>query len=306
MQPTASSAPTTYKSSDRPAALNTGDSVTVASGPLAGQTFDYIGSELAGSVQWDLQNFADTGTWVDLGTGGKRPTQPAIIPPRLKHGDTVTVESGTYKGHVFEYVGQTPLAGVVDLSVVSYDDPTAWQQTGMTQGNAQILAYSAGSDIASGGALSITATDSASINATVVAASVAVAGGGNAGVGVSAGGAFAQNLIGSDAEAYINGDAGNGLSAASATIAATDAAGIQVVAGAASLAGAAGGDAGIAVSIGLGIALNNVSGAVSATVENLTHGLRTTTGDVSISAPKAGSPSPTRPRISSSTSAATA
>ena len=101
---------------------------------------------------------------------------------------------------MFGYIG-TGIAGAVDLSVQSYDDPTAWQQVGMTPSDGQVQAYSQGSDIASSGALTIRSSESASITATVIAASVAVAGGGDVGVGVSAAGVWTQNMIANDARA---------------------------------------------------------------------------------------------------------
>ena len=280
-----------YQDTDQPLALNTGDTVLVDSGPLAGQSYQYTGSDLAGTVQWDRQDFSNTSLWTNLGTGYKSPTATtddaiAALAPQA----TVEVEGGTYKGDTFRYLGSTPLAGTVDLSVQSYDDPSAWEQVGTTNSAGQVQAYSSATSIDSSGALTITATETSSINATVVAAAVAVAGGGDAGVGVSAGGAFAQNVIENDLRAYVNGDGASGIRATSATITATDAAGIHVLAGAASVAAAVGADAGIAVSIGLGIALNSVSGAVTAYIANATHALNTTTGGVAVSATENGIP----------------
>ena len=284
-------ASTTYTSDDLPGVLNTGDTVTVSDGPLAGQTFQYVGSTIDGNVLWDRQDFGDTSQWkqVTLSSGSSATYTTGSETQSVQNGDTVTVEAGQYAGDTFEYIGSSPLLGAVDLSVQSYGDPTAWEQVGMGNTGAQVEAYSAGSAITSGGSLTISSTETATINAVVVAASVAIAGGGDAGVGVSAGGVFTQNLIDEDVKAYVDGDGGLGISATSATITATDSAGIEVIAGAASVAAAIG-QVGVAVSIGLAIALNTVSGNVAAYIANTPVGFSTTSGSISVTATESGIP----------------
>ncbi len=287
---TSSQAGTTYTSSSLPSVLDTNNTVAVNSGPLEGETFKYIGPDVNGSVIYLDRLDYHTSSWTDLGTGVSSPTYTTDdTPATINHGDTVQVQSGPDAGHTFEYTGTSgAIADQIELSTQSYYDPTAWVQVGQNNTDGQVEAYSSGSSIQSTGALTIQGTESSSINATVVAAAVAVAGG-DTGVGVSAGGVYTQNQIANDVRAYVDGD-GGGISVTSATITATDSAGIQVLAGAASVAAAVGGDAGVAVSIGLAIAINSVSGAVDAHISNVGTSFATTSGAISITATESGIP----------------
>ena len=71
---------------------------------------------------------------------------------------------------------------------------------------AQIQAYVENSSIHAIGDLVQTATASQTINSLVLAGSAAVGAGGSTGVGVSGSGVLADNLIGVDVKAYIDGD----------------------------------------------------------------------------------------------------
>src|SRR5262249_54915996 len=150
-------------------------------------------------------------------------------------------------------------------------------------------AYIHNSSIDATGALTQTATATDSIDALVVAASVGIAGGASAGVGVSGAGGFTDNQIHSVVHSYIDGDstrtpgdAAGGITVASADLKADDASSIRAIAGAASVA-ASYGAIGVAVSIGLSIAFNTVSNDVAAYVNDV-HALKTTTGNLTIEA----------------------
>ena len=272
-----------------PSTLNTGETVAVTAGPLAGETFKYIGPDVSGSVIYlGRQNFGDTSNW-SLDPGVTSPTYTTDdTPASIADGDTVEVTSGPDAGNVYEYIG-SGIPDEIDLSVQSYDDVTAWTQVGETNTDGQVQAYSSGSSIESSGALTIKASETSTINATVIAAAVSVGGGGSVGVGVSAAGTFAQNQIANDVRAYVDGD-GAGISVASVAITATDAAGIHVLAGAASVGVGVGAAAGVAVSIGLSIALNSVSGAVNAYIAGVSNSLATTSGGIAINANESGIP----------------
>ena len=288
-QPTALPS-TTYESSDLPNTLTTGNTVTVVGGALDGQTFSYIGDTIAGKVIFlNREDYTDTSTWTDLGTGGSHTYTTDSTPETLHHNDTVEVLSGPLAGHRFQYRGTTTGAAdrQIDLSTVSYDDVTQWAQVGMTPATGQVQAYSETTSIHSSGALSIMSSETSSIDALVLAVSVAVAGGGDLAVGVSAGGVYTQNKIANDVRAYVSGSGTDGISVSSATITATDSAGIRVLAGAASVAAAIGGDAAVSVSIGLSIALNEVSGAVAAFVTGADD-FSTGTGAIQITATESG------------------
>ena len=206
-------ATTTYTSDGLPSSVDVGDTVTVDGGALDGQTFQYVGPGITGTVIYlNRQDFSDTSLWMNLGTQSKATYNTSSETTSLANGNTVTVEGGQFAGDTFEYIGPG-IAGEVDLSVQSYDDPTAWEQVGMTESDSEVQAYSSDSSIDSSGALMVTASESSTINAIVAAGAVAIAGGGDAGVGVSAGGVFTQNKIADDVRAYVDGDAGNGISA---------------------------------------------------------------------------------------------
>ena len=113
----------------------------------------------------------------------------------------------------------------------------------------------------------------------VLAGSAAIAGGGTAGVGLSGSGVLAENKIGVDVKAYVDGVGVGGINVASATLKAEDNSSISALAGAASLAGSFGGTAGVSLSIGVALARNTITSAVEAYVINASGaGLETTSG----------------------------
>ena len=131
-----------------------------------------------------------------------------------------------------------------------------------------VKAFLSNTTVEGGGDLSVTATSSGKIDATVAAASVALALG-STGAGISAGGVYVLNFIGVDTAAYVDNTDGNDIDADDIAITASDSTEIDVLAGAASLAGGFGASNGVAVSIGFAMADNTTKGAVEAYLRNV-------------------------------------
>jgi len=151
----------------------------------------------------------------------------------------------------------------------------AENQIGEKNDAAQVMAYIQNSTVnAKGGALTLDAVGSQSINAIVVAGSAAVAGGGAAGVGVSGAGVIATNLIIEHVKASIDDDDNNAdyevrrIHADSISINAADTSNIMAAAGAASLAASFSGTAGVSVSIGVSVGHNEIRNEVEAYIRN--------------------------------------
>ena len=111
------------------------------------------------------------------------------------------------------------------------------------------------SSVHTDGALTQTAIAGQTINSVVVSGSVAVGGGLWAGVAVSGAGVFAENKIGVDIQAFIDGDRSSGITGIAAdtiTLMASDDSDIHAVAAAVSVS-LAGGFVGASVSVGVSL-----------------------------------------------------
>ena len=204
-------------------------------------------------------------------------------------------------GEVYEYLGSVTLVNsnlaAQDYSDVKkwrritaldqdYGDTSLWKRVDLTSASAQVRAYVSDSSIDAAGALTIMATESATIDAIVVAASVAISGG-VVGASLSGAGAAATNRIATEVQAFIDGDGASGIKATNITMSATDGSGINAVVGAASVA-AGFGVVGAALSIAVSIAWNEVRNDVRAYIANANPGVTTTSGPVSITATTQG------------------
>ena len=127
----------------------------------------------------------------------------------------------------------------------------------------QVEAYVNGSTVVAGGALTQGATDTASITATVASGSVAVTGGGTAGVGLSGAGASVVNQIATDIETLIENAATVYANSVGQT--ASDNSNISVTSGTASIA-AGFGTVGVAVSVSADTATNTIDNQVLANI----------------------------------------
>lgn len=153
-----------------------------------------------------------------------------------------------------------------------------------TAAPSQVEAYIQNTGMTTVGQLSATAMGSETINATVVAGSAAVSGGGSAGIGLSGAGVSVDNEVGVDIKSYINGDGGTGITVGNLLLTATDKSTVTALAGAASLAASFAGSVGVSASVGVSLAKNSISDDVEAYVANTPVGLTTTAGGVDVEA----------------------
>src|SRR5258706_9508030 len=161
-----------------------------------------------------------------------------------------------------------------------------WTRDG-TSATAEIKAYVRGSSIQAD-ALRLSATAHETINATVLAGSVAIGGGGGVGIGASGSGVETTNRIASHVKAFIDGDGANGIHAGQISVTALDSSSISADAGAASVAASFGGGAGVSLSVGVALAYNEIANQVEAYVLDADQ-VEATAGAVTLSAHDTGS-----------------
>ena len=237
-----------------------------------------VGASLAAAIAGNGGAGASIGVALARNYIGFEPNAPAPsdyssdtdLPNGLTPGTTVEISSGVGAGDVYTYLGPAQ-TGDVNLQTQDYFDPSLRQPLNVSSAPAQTEAYVLSSSITAGGNLSVTATASQTITATVVAASGAVAGGSKVGMGLSGAGANSTNQINMEVEAYIdeNGNSADGITAANISLKADDTSLITAVTVGASLAAAYGGDeAGVAGSIGVALATNEIDNQVLAEIEN--------------------------------------
>ncbi len=210
----------------------------------------------------------------------------------LTPGMTVRISSGALTNDIYEYIGPTVTdsdpnrAGIqnFDLSVQQYRDATLWKHVNVKSEPAQVQAYLKNSSVWVVGDLTVDAQATETIDAIVVAAAVGVGGGTTTGVGISAGGSYAENKIKTDIKAYIDGDGSGGINAQSVGVTADDSSGINAIAGAGSIAAGFGSTVGVAVSVGLSLGFNKIENDVKAYITNADQGVKTSGGDIAISA----------------------
>jgi len=133
---------------------------------------------------------------------------------------------------------------------------------------AEVQAYLKNSSLGTAGDLSLSALASETIDAIVVAGSVAVSGGGTAGVGLSGSGADAENKISTQVKAFIDGDGATGIVADSISLTALDLSSIKADVGAGSLAASVAGTAAVSLSIGVALAENTITNQVEVYIAN--------------------------------------
>ncbi|MEN9664766.1 MAG: hypothetical protein RLZZ326_1129, partial [Planctomycetota bacterium] len=149
---------------------------------------------------------------------------------------------------------------------------------------AEVRSYVSDSSIAATGALTQTAVNAATIDASAFAGSAAASLGGAAGVSLGGAGASITNRIFTRVEAAIDGDGATGISVGSVSLKATDASTITSSAGAAAVAAALGGAAGVSVAVGVGLAENTIANVIDARIKTANQGVKATTGGIMIAA----------------------
>ncbi len=160
---------------------------------------------------------------------------------------------------------------------------------GTFSGTGAVDAYILDTPMDATGLISIDAQSQQTISAITAAGAVGIAGGGAAGVGVSAAGASDENYISVAVSASLSFDpsptymGSKAVTTGGLAVAAKDNSSISAFVGAASVAGGFGGAAGVAVSIGLSIALNTIDDPVTAFVTNVSS-LSSANNNVSVTA----------------------
>ena len=119
-----------------------------------------------------------------------------------------------------------------------------------------------------GGSLRLGASSGQTINAVVMAGSVAIAASKGVGVGLAGSGVNAENSISTIVQSYIAGDGTQGILAAEIGLSAWDISVITSDAGAASLAASFAGDTAISLSIGVALADNLIANNIAAYITN--------------------------------------
>jgi hypothetical protein len=214
----------------------------------------------------------------------------------LDTGERVRITTGVGAGDVFEYIGPD-LIGVIDLRSANYYDPNNWTLLSLDPSPAETRAFLQNTSASAVNDLTISATASQDIDATVFAGSAAISGGGNS-AGLSGAGASSFNKVSMLVLAYIDGDGADGVSASSVSLTADDTSVINVLTQAVSIAGSYGGN-GVSLSIGVAVAHNEISNVVEAYISNADQGVVARTGDISLTAQE-------RARIRSGAAAASA
>jgi hypothetical protein len=132
----------------------------------------------------------------------------------LTTGKKVRIVEGGLAGDIYEYIGDTQtvtddpstpdyVEGIY-LQSQQYRDPSLWKHVNGSANADQVQAYLLDSSLHSAGDLSIQATDTARIDATVVAVAVGIAGGGDVGLAISGAGVYAENKINTEVKAFID------------------------------------------------------------------------------------------------------
>ena len=147
-----------------------------------------------------------------------------------------------------------------------------------------VRAYVLDSSILATGSLTQTAIATQRIGAFVLAGSGAIAAGGVAGIAASGSGVDAQNKIGVEVQAYIDGDGDTGIRAERVVLVADDTSTIKASALAISLAAGFGGTAGIALSVGVTLAENVITSKIESYIKNANSGVTTTVGSIVLDA----------------------
>ena len=193
----------------------------------------------------------------------------------LTSGQTVRLSDGVRAGDVYEYLGPDLVqdsVNPIDLRTQDYSDHRLWKQVNVTPVASEVQAYIEDSTIHASGAVTADANADQKIDSIVLAGAVAIAGGGDTGVGVSGAGVYTENRLEKKVKAFIDGgiddDSSDVIDAASVVVTATDSSRIEADAGAASVA-AAFGSTSVAVSIGVAAAYNTITNDVAAFIDNI-------------------------------------
>jgi hypothetical protein len=214
-------------------------------------------------------------------------------PEQLVTGDLVKITSGVKQGDIYEYIGEKTIERPENTEdetffhQMDFSDIKNWKLVNISKEGATVQAYIKDSSVNASGDLSLDAISTQDINTQVFSGSVAIAGGGAAGVALSGAGASVENRIFVNIASFIDGDGESGIIADRINIHANDNSSIEALVGAASIAASFGGTAAVSFSIGVSLAFNEVQNTVNAGIENADL-VETSSGDINISSQSSG------------------
>ncbi len=264
-------------------ALSVAASLGIGIGGQAGVAVSGAGAVAINNVQKNTQAVVDK-TTLDV-TGDLR----------VSAASAASIQSAVIAASAAVAAGGTAGVGA-SIGVAVAQNKIGMGDDGAT-GSGGVLAAIRRSDVTATGSLDVIANGNQTIGSTVFAGSVALAGGGTAGVAASGSGVNAENRIGSYVTATIDhfvpagqsvvGDGVNEVTANGVTIDAQDRSTITAFAAAVSLAASVGGTAGVSLSVGTTDAKNIIETALEASVKNTD--LATTGQSIAIDARQASS-----------------
>ena len=261
-------------------------------GGAPGAVYAWRGGTTSG-VDLSRQNFLDTSTWRLV--SADHTSGDTLTTGTLQAGDTVFIVAGPGAGDVYSYIGPDRTAtssAPIAFQTEDFRNPSAWKLANLASTPAQVRARLVNTSVAGDGSLSLQATAQPTIEAIVVAASVAVSGGG-VGFALSGAGAVTLNSIAMQVEATITGDGVvhdptsqnpvPAVRATSVTLRATDTATIRAVTGAAAISVALGAGS-VALAISIAAAVNTIGNEVTAGIVGADDTVKATNGGITIAA----------------------
>ena len=272
--------------------MSYGSSDWVLVGGAPGAVYAWTGATTTG-VDLNRENFLDTARWRLV--SADHTSGDTLTTGTLQAGDTVFIVAGPGAGDVYSYVGPDRTATTsapIAFQTEDFRNASAWKLANLASTPAQVRARLVNTSVAGDGSLTLQATAQPTIEAIVVAASVAVSGGG-VGFALSGAGAVTLNSIAMQVEATITGDGVvhdptsqnpvPAVRATSVTLRATDTATIRAVTGAASIAVALGAGS-VALAISIAAAVNTIDNEVTAGIIGADDTVKATNGGITIAA----------------------
>ena len=247
-------------------ALSVAASVAVAAGGVGGLALSGAGAEATNVIltktnAFIFQSDVDTTSTSSAGDVVFDAQNSSAIDAIIA-GASVSVAGGGAAG-IGVAIGAAIARNLIGWDVDSNGDAFQDATTEST-----VWAYVEDSSINAQGDLIQTAIADQTIDAVVVAASLAVAGGGGFGAAGAGSGTNMQNLIAGNISAHIDGDGGNGISANHITLTADDTSTIIADAASAAVAFAFSGGGSISIAIAANIANNEIGNTINSSIRN--------------------------------------
>ncbi|MBC8509085.1 MAG: tandem-95 repeat protein, partial [Chloroflexi bacterium] len=268
MDPYGSDIPTTYTTADSAQTLTPTPIITVKhdGGVRGGEVYQYVGEAKT------LYNF-------ETESGSQTINEDHLVKLADNYDENLGVPGGIYKArddHGYTQLGTEDYTdednweyvGPSGLWAQEYGDSDTWMQTNFVDDPVQVAAYVSSSSIHAAGALTLDAKADETIEAIVVAGSVAIAGAGGVGVGGSGAGVNSGNKITTEVRAYIQGSGASGIEVGSAKLTAQDTSTITATTNSAAVAGSFAGTGAVAASVSVAIASNEISNIIEAYIKD--------------------------------------